>query len=120
MMKKKILIVDDDATNRKLLKTVLSMQGKYEVIEASNGVEALEKLSPDIRVIFLDIIMPLMDGMQFLKVIKQEKKEFSNIPVVILTTDDTKKQEALNAGANEVVIKPINPAEILEKATNYV
>ena len=120
MAKKKILIVDDDNTNRKLLKTILSMQGKYEVIEASNGVEALEKLSPDIGIIFLDIIMPLLDGMQFLKIIKNEKKEYSNIPIIVLTTDDTKRKEALENGADEVVIKPINPMDILEKAANYL
>jgi len=120
MKKKKILIVDDDATNRKLLKTILAAQGGYEVLEADNGLEALELLSPDIGVIFLDIIMPLVDGIKFLEILRTEKKEFSNIPVVILTTDDTKKQEALNAGAKEVIIKPINPIEILEKASFYL
>ncbi|EDM23901.1 response regulator [Caminibacter mediatlanticus TB-2] len=120
MNKKKILVVDDDKTNRKLLKTILSMQGGYEVIEAENGSEALDKLSPDIGIVFLDILMPLLDGMQFLKIIKNEKKEYANIPIIVLTTDDTKKQEALQKGADEVVIKPINPMEILEKAASYL
>ncbi len=120
MKKKKILIVDDDTTNRKLLQTILSVKGGYEVIEAENGVEALEKLSPDISIVLLDLIMPVMDGISFLQRFKIDKPECANIPVLVLTTDDTKKNEALNAGAKEVIVKPINPIEILEKISNYV
>jgi len=120
MKKKKILIVDDDTTNRKLLQTILSVKGGYEVIEAENGVEALEKLTPDVSIVLLDLIMPVMDGISFLQRFKIEKPECANIPVLVLTTDDTKKKEALNAGAREVIIKPINPIEILEKISNYV
>jgi two-component system chemotaxis response regulator CheY/putative two-component system response regulator len=117
-MKKKILIIDDDATNRKLLKTILTMKG-YEVIEAENGIEGLNALSSDVSIVLLDLIMPLMDGIKFLDVIRSEKQEFSNIPVLVLTTDDSKKNEALAAGAKEVIIKPINPVEILEKIEAY-
>jgi CheY-like chemotaxis protein len=120
MKKKKILIVDDDTTNRKLLQTILSVKGGYEVIEAENGVEALEKLTPDVSIVLLDLIMPVMDGIQFLQRFRIEKPECSNIPVLVLTTDDSKKQEALNAGAQEVIIKPINPVQILEKVANYL
>jgi len=120
MKKKKILIVDDDTTNRKLLQTILSVKGGYEVIEAENGVEALEKLTPDVSIVLLDLIMPVMDGISFLQRFKIEKPDCANIPVLVLTTDDTKKKEALDAGAREVIIKPINPIEILEKISNYV
>jgi two-component system chemotaxis response regulator CheY/putative two-component system response regulator len=117
---KKILIVDDDTTNRKLLQTILATKGGYEVIEAENGVDALEKLTPDVSLVLLDLIMPVMNGIQFLQRFKIEKPECSNIPVLVLTTDDSKKQEALNAGAQEVIIKPINPAQLLEKVANHV
>jgi len=120
MSKKKILIVDDDTTNRKLLQTILATKGGYEVIEAENGVDALEKLTPDVSLVLLDLIMPVMNGIQFLQRFKIEKPECSNIPVLVLTTDDSKKQEALNAGAQEVIIKPINPVQLLEKVANHV
>jgi CheY-like chemotaxis protein len=120
MSKKKILIVDDDTTNRKLLQTILATKGGYEVIEAENGIEALEKLTPDVSLVLLDLIMPVMNGIQFLQRFKIEKPECSNIPILVLTTDDSKKQEALNAGAQEVIIKPINPVQLLEKVAAYV
>ncbi len=118
MKQKTILIVDDDATNRKLLKTILTMKG-YQVLEAENGLQALDLLNENIDLIFLDLIMPLMDGIKFIEVVKTEKPEYRNIPVIVLTTDDSKKNQALLAGAKEVIIKPINPADILEKITNY-
>ena len=117
---KKILIVDDDTTNRKLLQTILATKGGYEVIEAENGVDALEKLTPDVSLVLLDLIMPVMNGIQFLQRFKIEKPECSNIPILVLTTDDSKKQEALSAGAQEVIIKPINPVQLLEKVAAYV
>jgi len=117
---KKILIVDDDTTNRKLLQTILATKGGYEVIEAENGVDALEKLTPDVSLVLLDLIMPVMNGIQFLQRFKIEKPECSNIPILVLTTDDSKKQEALSAGAQEVIIKPINPVQLLEKVASYV
>ncbi|WP_457561358.1 response regulator [Caminibacter sp.] len=119
MKHKKILIIDDDMTNRKLLKTILTMKG-YEVLEAQNGIEGLELLDKDVGIIFLDLIMPLMDGIKFLEVLRTEKQEYSNIPVIVLTTDDSKKTQALTAGAKEVIIKPINPTEIMEKVLSYL
>jgi two-component system chemotaxis response regulator CheY/putative two-component system response regulator len=119
MKKKTILVIDDDATNRKLMETILKNKGGYEVIEASNGLEGLDKLNPDISLIFLDLIMPVIDGIKFLEIIKTEKPEFANIPVIVLTTDDSKKQQALQAGAKEVIIKPVNPVDILEKVVAY-
>ncbi len=118
-MGKKILIIDDDMTNRKLLKTIFNQKG-YEVLEAENGLQGLELLNEDIGIIFLDLIMPLMDGLKFLEVIKKEKPQFANIPIIVLTTDDSKKTQALSAGAKEVIIKPINPVEIMEKVINYL
>jgi two-component system chemotaxis response regulator CheY/putative two-component system response regulator len=120
MKKKSILIIDDDATNRKLLKTILTVKGGYEVIEAENGLEGLDNLNPDIGLIFLDLIMPVIDGIKFLEILKTEKPEYSHIPIIVLTTDDSKKQEALNAGAKEVIIKPVNPVTVLDKVGEYI
>ncbi|GAX87280.1 two-component system, chemotaxis family, response regulator CheY [Lebetimonas natsushimae] len=118
-MSKKILIVDDDATNRKLLATILK-KGGYEPIEAENGLEALNKLTPDIKIILLDLIMPLMGGLEFLEIFPSKKPECMNIPVLVLTTDDSKKTEALHKGAKEVIIKPINPTLLLDKISSYL
>jgi len=117
-MSKKILIVDDDATNRKLLMAILK-RGGHEIIEAENGVDALSKLTPDIDIILLDLMMPLMNGLEFLEVLPSKKPECMNIPVLVLTTDDSKKVEALNKGAKEVLIKPVNPTLLLDKVSSY-
>jgi len=117
-MSKKILIVDDDATNRKLLEAILK-RGNHEVIEAENGIEALNKLTPDIDIILLDLVMPLMGGLEFLEVLPSKKPECMNIPILVLTTDDSKKVEALNKGAKEVLIKPVNPTLLLDKVSTY-
>jgi len=117
-MSKKILIVDDDATNRKLLEAILK-RGNHEVIEAENGIDALNKLTPDVDIILLDLVMPLMGGLEFLEVLPSKKPECMNIPVLVLTTDDSKKVEALNKGAKEVLIKPINPTLLLDKVSSY-
>jgi len=119
-MNKKILIVDDDATNRKLLSIVLSKKPGIEVVEASNGSEALNKLTSDTAVVLLDIFMPIMNGIEFLKNLKMEKPELANIPVIILSTDDTKKEEALTWGATEFIVKPVNPIELWEKISKYL
>jgi len=118
-MPKKILVVDDDPINRKLIVKILSKKG-FDAVEAGNGVEAfsiLEKESFDI--VLLDIVMPVMDGIEFLKEIKL-KPEYLNLPIIILTTDDTKKVEALNLGANDVIIKPISPVTLLETIEKYI
>jgi len=107
----KILIVDDDMINRKLLKVLLKKNG-YETIEAQNGMEALTLIKQEpVDMVLLDVFMPIMDGIDFLKIIKQDDS-LKNIPVAILTTDDTKKTEALKLGACEVLIKPIKEEQL--------
>ena len=119
-MSKKILVVDDDTTNRKFLNIVLSKKEGIEVEEAENGVDALNKLSPDVKVVLLDIYMPVMDGIQFLQRLKTDKPEFSNIPVIVLSTDDAKKNEALSWGATDFIVKPVNPVNLWEKISKYL
>jgi len=113
MVKKRILVVDDDPINRKLIVKILSKKD-FESIEAGNGVEAFSVLTNnDIDIILLDVVMPVMNGIEFLKEIKT-KPEYTNLPIIILTTDDGKKTEALSLGANDVIIKPISPVTLLE------
>jgi len=111
----KILVVDDDMINRKLLNVLLKKNGYTDVIEAEDGLEALQKIKENkFDIILLDIVMPKMDGIDVLKTLKKEPAytEFSNTPIAILTTDDTKKNEALSLGACTVLIKPIKEPEL--------
>ena len=119
-MLKKILVVDDDPINRKLIVKILDKKG-FDTIEADNGVEAFNVLKNEdkIDLILLDIIMPVMNGIEFLKEIKTIP-EYLNIPIIILTTDDSKKTEVMTLGANDVIIKPVSPVTLLEKLQNYM
>ena len=117
MNKLNVLLVDDDTINRKLIKTLLSRHTDIieSVTEASNGAEALEIVNsnPNINLVLLDIIMPILDGKGFLKTFRSQKRN-SNTPVIVLTTDDSKKSEVLNYGADEILIKPIKEEELLK------
>jgi len=110
---KKILIVDDDAINRKLVAIFLKKIGEFELIEAENGLEALNIIkSTHIDFVFLDVQMPVMNGIDLLKIL-QEDESFKNIPVVVLTTDDTRRNEITSyRNAVGMLIKPINQPDL--------
>lgn len=104
----RILVVDDEPNNVKLLEALLSPQN-YEVIKAYDGKEALELLekNPNIDLILLDVMMPDMDGYEVCAAIKnnQERKD---IPVIFLTalTDDRSQVRAFKHGAADFISKP--------------
>ncbi len=115
----KILAVDDDFINLKLLKMMLKNNNDVlEVIEAKDGLEALNKLKEfdDINLILLDIKMPIMDGIEFMQNISSmpDKK---NIPIIVLTTDETKKHQAFESGAFDFLVKPIREHDLYEKVS---
>ncbi|MDR0407686.1 MAG: response regulator [Campylobacteraceae bacterium] len=113
----KILSVDDDFINLKLVNTMLKKNPNVaEILEAKNGAEALEvlKKTPNVDMVLLDIKMPVMDGIEFLTTI-HSIQELKNIPIIVLTTDDTRKYEALEKGAHDFLIKPIREHELFEK-----
>ncbi len=121
MNKLKILCVDDDIINRKLLYQILKKNPNiYEMLEANDGKEALEILNKnrDVGLIFLDIYMPQMDGFQMLEYLKKDPR-FQHIPVIILSTDNTQKTKAMELGANDYIVKPIREEEIYEKINKY-
>ena len=118
-MNKKInvLSVDDDFINLKLVGSILKRNEHVNsVIEASNGLEAMEKLkaSSDINLILLDMVMPVMDGAKFLDTISAQE-EWKDIPVIVLTTDETKKHEAFEKGAYDFIVKPVREHILNEK-----
>jgi putative two-component system response regulator len=115
--KLKVLAVDDDIINLKLLKSILMKSpGVAQVVEAKNGADAIGvlKSQDDIDIILLDIIMPVMGGLEMLKVIRADDS-LRQLPVIVLTTDETKKGEALECGANGFLMKPVREKDVLAK-----
>jgi len=112
-----VLIVDDDFINRKLLYTLLKKNPTVMGIqEAIDGSDALNKLKKDssINLILLDIIMPVINGIEFLKIFRADMLN-AHIPIIVLTTDDTKKTEVFDNGANDFLIKPIKEVDLTSK-----
>jgi putative two-component system response regulator len=117
-----VLVVDDDLINLKLLKSMLLKTGKVkEVIEAKNGSDAIGVLKgrEDVDLILLDIIMPIMNGIEVLKVVRADDN-LRQMPIIVLTTDETKKSEALNHGANGFLTKPVRQEELLKQISSMI
>ena len=111
---KKILVIDDSNTNLVLLESLLEKNG-YEVfsaLSAKEGLESMEDNQPDL--IYLDLIMPGIDGMQFIKLMKQND-DWKEIPVVILSaiSDSEVIQQGLNLGVADYITKPLNIHKIV-------
>ena len=118
----KVLAVDDDLINMKLIKSMLMKDDRVdEVFEALNGADAIKVLNdnPDIDIVLLDIIMPIMGGIETLQVIRADDR-FHNLPIIVLTTDETKKGDSIESGANEFVRKPVKSAELIQKIHSLV
>lgn len=118
----KILAVDDDFINLKLLHSMLKKNTSIkEVVEAQNGLDALNilKEQQDIDLVLLDIKMPIMDGIEFLNNL-QSMEELKTTPVIVLTTDETRKSEAFDRGAFDFLVKPIREQELSSKISMIV
>lgn len=117
----KFLSVDDSATMRKIVSLALKGAG-HEVDEAENGAQALEYLGKNtVDCIILDINMPEMNGIEFLKA-RSGNASIAKIPVFVLTTqdEDSLKQEALSLGAKGFIIKPFQKEALLEVINNGI
>lgn len=108
MERLKILVVDDEARMRKLVKDFLSKRG-YEVIEAENGSEALDIFfeQKDIALVILDVMMPKMDGWETCREIRQ----YSQVPIIMLTakSDERDELQGFQLGVDEYISKPFSP-----------
>jgi two-component system KDP operon response regulator KdpE len=105
-----ILIVDDEARMRRFIRMNLELEG-YQVIEADNGLAALERIrqyTPDL--IIMDVMMPQMDGFETLKLLR----EISTVPAILLTVKDDEEDKiyGLGLGADDYVTKPFSPREL--------
>ena len=113
----KILVVDDVASMRNVTKWILMVAEYTDVSQATDGVEALKLLKDDsFDLIICDWEMPNMDGMELLLEVKKSEK-LKDIPFLMLTsnTEKVKVNVAIKAGANDYVIKPIQPSVLIEK-----
>jgi two-component system, chemotaxis family, chemotaxis protein CheY len=121
-MAKTILIVDDSSSLRTVVKLALTRAG-YEVLEAADGLEGLSRLDQGARVnlIVSDVNMPRMDGIAFLRKLKEHARH-KFTPVIMLTTEgqDTKKEEGRAAGAKAWIVKPFNPPQLLDAVAKLI
>lgn len=113
----KFLIVDDMSTMRKIIRTILNQLGYTNVEEAENGKEALVKLrNGNFDFVLLDWNMPELDGFETLKQIRTDEK-LKGMPVIMVTAEAKKENvlAAVQAGANNYVVKPFTPETLKEK-----
>lgn len=113
----KVLLVDDSRTIRKIQRNVLARLGHTDVLEASDGLEALkllEKARPDL--VLIDWNLPNMDGLALVRRIRSTDK---SLPLIMCTTESDRARvlEALKAGVNNYVVKPFSTETLAEKIT---
>lgn len=121
-LRKKILIVEDNEFNRALLVEILSSQ--YETLEAENGkvgLEILEREKEAVSLILLDIVMPVMNGYEFLDALKANPA-IESIPVIVTTQNEGENDEiaALERGASDFVAKPYKAKVILRRVASII
>lgn len=113
-----ILICDDEKDIVNALKIYLSAH-EYTMFEAYNGKQAVEAVEQnEIHVVLLDIMMPVMDGIEAMAKIREK----SNVPIILLTakSEDADKVLGLNVGADDYVTKPFNPAEVVARVNSQL
>ncbi|MHB0769379.1 response regulator transcription factor [Bradyrhizobium sp. 5.13L] len=109
----KVLVIDDEPPIRKLLRMGLTTQG-YEILEASNGKTALEKLEEGPALIILDLGLPDVQGHELLRTIRARNE---GVPIVVLSSrgDEAGKVQALDLGADDYLTKPFGMEELLAR-----
>ncbi|MCW8130096.1 MAG: response regulator [Planctomycetota bacterium] len=115
LLKPAVLVVDDEESNRDILKDLLADEG-YAVLSAANGTEALKLLNPDIGIVLLDLMMPDMDGIEACRRISADPR-FSFIPILMLSAcrEDHQTRAAMDAGAIDFLSKPVRAMDLRTK-----
>ena len=119
-MAKKILLVDDAAFMRKMIKDTLVKNGYTEVFEAVDGADAVEKfgeIGPDLVV--MDITMPNMDGLGALKAIRA-KDGSANVVMCSAMGQESMVMDAVRSGAKDFIVKPFKPDRVLKTVTSIL
>jgi two-component system, chemotaxis family, chemotaxis protein CheY len=117
-----VLIVEDSPTMRQLIAFALKRIRGVRIVEASDGVDGLKKLSSErFDLILTDINMPIMDGLKLVSLVRNDAN-YKTIPIVVITTEGAQedRERALALGANDYITKPIQPTKILEVARNLL
>lgn len=115
---KKILIVDDEENIRDLVDLYMRKAG-FRTVQAKNGREALEKFdSEKPSLVILDLMLPYIDG----ETVAQKLRKKSNVPIVMLTAkaDETDRVQGLEIGADDYVVKPFSPRELVARVKNIL
>ncbi len=113
----KILAVDDSPTMRRIIINTLKRAGYSDVLEASDGRDALAKMKVDkVNFVITDWNMPEMDGLAFVTALRS-MSEYKSLPILMVTTRSVKDDimEALKAGVNNYIVKPFTPDTLKEK-----
>jgi two-component system chemotaxis response regulator CheY len=117
-----ILVVEDSPTMRQLISFAMKRIPDARVIEATDGVDALKKLSSDkIDLILCDINMPVMDGLKLVSLVRGNAT-FKEIPIIMVTTEGAEedRKRALAIGANAYLSKPIQTQELIKLVNTYL
>ena len=123
-MARTILIVDDSVSLRKVVAIALTGAG-YEVVEAGDGLDALDKLAGlagrKVHLIISDVNMPRMGGLEFIRQVKANAS-YKFTPVIMLTTEgqDSMKEQGRAAGAKAWILKPFNPPQMLNAVAKLI
>lgn len=114
---KKVLIVDDSSTMRRIIKNTLQRIGFINIFEAEDGIDASNKCNEiDFDIIFTDWNMPNMNGLEFVNFIRKQPK-YDLVPIIMITTEGGKVEviTALKAGVNNYIVKPFTPQVLKDK-----
>ncbi len=117
-----ILVVEDSPTMRQLISFAMRRIEKAKVIEATDGVDALKKLSENqVDIILADINMPVMDGLKLVSLVRSNPS-YKDIPVIIITTEGAEedRKKAMAIGANAYLPKPIQTQELIRLVKKYL
>jgi two-component system chemotaxis response regulator CheY len=117
-----ILVVEDSPTMRQLIGFAMKRIPNSYVIEATDGVDALKKMSSEkVDIILADINMPVMDGLKLVSLVRGNPA-YKDIPIIIITTEGAEedRNRALSLGANAYLPKPIQTQELIKVVSNYL
>jgi len=118
----RILIVEDSPTMRQLLVFALKRMKDVDIVEAQDGMDGLRKVTGDeFDLAFVDINMPVMDGLKLISLIRGEES-LASMPICVITTEGAKedRERALSLGANEYLTKPIQANKVLAVAKSLL
>ena len=119
---KRILVVDDSPTIRRMMIASLRGLSDVEIDEASSGLEAVERLAlGPVNMLFLDLNMTDLHGIEVIEFVRRHKA-YAGIPICVVTTrgDEASRTRALSAGANEYLTKPFTPQQLAEQANRLM